>query len=701
MGMNTASVQRLYVAYFNRPADPVSLAVYEAMLPTDREATRAELLVVAETYFSPSPEYTTNFAGMSEAQTVNQLYSNIFGRTAEAAGLVSWATKLTDGTITVAELALELSYSAQGTDASVVDARIEAATAFTNGLDTAAEITGYSGDAAAAQGKAYLAQISGALPTTDEAITLQKDSAVTNVDVSIAAAVEAGANTPGTTYTFTASADSFGGTANADTYNGVLIGAGLTGTTLQAGDSVTTSDGIDTLVLQISGNNGGAYSLTAVDAEVEKFMVSNFDTNVADNTINTGLMSSLTTVGMTSSSGTGDTIYEGMTTMVDAVMKSGTGSLTLNYNGAQSVAGAADALKLTLGAQTTGGTFTADGIENLTIDSTLSANAITVASNTLKAVTVTGSAAANIGVLNFAANGTKAAPGAVVDASAATGAITMSTTAGEVFDIKGGKGNDVIALGSAMTANDKIDGGDGIDAVVNAAANSVTLSTLALTNVETFVAEATAGNALTVAAQGTTISNLQVNENATTTQNIVVTGLGPDTAVIISNDVDGRAVGNVGISLLDPAGLNDTLKLGVNGTSGQGDEIVTLITTANVETINLNSGSVGTTAMLSTDTNTISTLNGGTALTTLNLSGAANLTLSTLTATKLTTVDGSSATGNLGITGAAVDYAALKGGSGNDTFTMGTTLTAADAIDGGGNTGATGVDTVTATVNAL
>ena len=108
MGMNTASVQRLYVAYFNRPADPVSLAVYEAMLPTDREATQAELQVIAETYFSPSAEYTTNFAGKSNSQIVDQLYQNIFGRTAEADGLISWAAKLANGTTTVAELALHL-----------------------------------------------------------------------------------------------------------------------------------------------------------------------------------------------------------------------------------------------------------------------------------------------------------------------------------------------------------------------------------------------------------------------------------------------------------------------------------------------------------------------------------------------------------------------------------------------------------------
>ena len=73
MGMNTASVQRLYVAYFNRPADPVGLAVYEAMLPSDRVATQAELLVIAEAYFIASAEYTTDFAGKSNPQIVEQL----------------------------------------------------------------------------------------------------------------------------------------------------------------------------------------------------------------------------------------------------------------------------------------------------------------------------------------------------------------------------------------------------------------------------------------------------------------------------------------------------------------------------------------------------------------------------------------------------------------------------------------------------
>ena len=79
MGMNTDAVQRLYVAYFNRPADPASLAVYEAMLPADKAATQAELQAVAEQYFSPSAEYASRYDGLGNAEIINTMYQNLFG----------------------------------------------------------------------------------------------------------------------------------------------------------------------------------------------------------------------------------------------------------------------------------------------------------------------------------------------------------------------------------------------------------------------------------------------------------------------------------------------------------------------------------------------------------------------------------------------------------------------------------------------
>lgn len=188
MGMNTDAVQRLYVAYFNRPADPVSLSVYESLLPTDRAATQAELQALAEQYFSPSAEYTSMYAGMSNTQIVDQLYQNIFGRSAEVEGLVYWAAELTAGRQTVASIALQLSYSAQGTDADVVANRIEAANSFTTSLDTSEEITGYSGDAAAASARSWLATVG--------SDTASKDAAIAGVDTAVSDAIAAGTPAP-------------------------------------------------------------------------------------------------------------------------------------------------------------------------------------------------------------------------------------------------------------------------------------------------------------------------------------------------------------------------------------------------------------------------------------------------------------------------------------------------------------------------
>ena len=79
MGMNTASVQRLYVAYFNRQLIR-QLGCLRAMLPTDRAATQADCKRL-QRLISARPLVPDYFAGKSNAQIVDQLYQNIFGRT--------------------------------------------------------------------------------------------------------------------------------------------------------------------------------------------------------------------------------------------------------------------------------------------------------------------------------------------------------------------------------------------------------------------------------------------------------------------------------------------------------------------------------------------------------------------------------------------------------------------------------------------
>jgi len=75
MAINTDAVQRLYVAYFNRPADPGGLAYWEGLLPSTA-ATQAQLAAIAAG-FSGSQEYAALYAGQTDTEIVNSLYTNL------------------------------------------------------------------------------------------------------------------------------------------------------------------------------------------------------------------------------------------------------------------------------------------------------------------------------------------------------------------------------------------------------------------------------------------------------------------------------------------------------------------------------------------------------------------------------------------------------------------------------------------------
>jgi len=449
MGMNTAAVQRLYVAYFNRPADPVSLSVYEGKLPADRVATQAELLVLAEEFFSPSAEYTTNFEGKSNAQIVDQLYQNIFGRSAEADGLIDWATKLTNGEITVAQLALQLSYSAQGTDATVVDARIEAAVAFTAGLTTAEEITGYSGDAAAAQGRAYLAQISGELPTTVDAITAQKDSAIANVDASIDAAVNAGNAVAGQTFTLTTGVDNFTGGNGADTFNAGNAGNTAANQTFNSTDILDGGDGEDRLNVTVGAAT--TYQMTNV---------SNIETVDATFT-QAGTLSLLGSSGVTTVNANGSTaaaVFSNIDSTSVALATTSTNQNATFGFAAAAVSGSADSATLTLNGQTAG-TNTIAGVETLNIVSSGAANALTAltaaAATTLN---ISGDQSLDLGAANTVAT--------TVNAADLTAALTLNTDVNGNTTVTGGSANDTITVSNTNNNVDSITGGDGDDTII-------------------------------------------------------------------------------------------------------------------------------------------------------------------------------------------------------------------------------------------
>jgi hypothetical protein len=176
-------IQKLYVAYFNRPADAAGLAYYEGVL----EAAKGSATVMAQISadFAKSTEYTAAFSGKTSAEIVDIIYTNIFGHAADDAGRKFYADNLDAKKVTVANVVQEVAKGAQGTDLAAYSNKLTAAAAFSAAVDTDAEKTGYSGDAANKIAKAFLAGV------TDNA-SLQAAIAPAALNTSVAKAVAAG-----------------------------------------------------------------------------------------------------------------------------------------------------------------------------------------------------------------------------------------------------------------------------------------------------------------------------------------------------------------------------------------------------------------------------------------------------------------------------------------------------------------------------
>lgn len=135
-------VQKLYVAYFSRPADPTGLAFWVGQMQTNPNA----YLAIAQA-FSTSAEYRATYGNLSNRAVVEEVYDNLFSRPGDAAGIDFWTNALNNGSLNLGNVVTGIAAGAQNQDRIAFNAKVGVSTLFTQRIDTDAEKAAYQGAA--------------------------------------------------------------------------------------------------------------------------------------------------------------------------------------------------------------------------------------------------------------------------------------------------------------------------------------------------------------------------------------------------------------------------------------------------------------------------------------------------------------------------------------------------------------------------
>ena len=519
-----------------------------------------------------------------------------------------------------------------------------------------------------------------------------------NASVDTATAPSVTANTIALSTSLDTGSDFTGGNG-ADLFVGVDNNAAATGT-LTAGDNLVGGGGTDTLRVVASGTPTAPLVSTS---SVEVLDVTNNSGGLY--TINTSLMAGLETLAVTAgaqattaSNSTGNLNIAATSTNQNIIATSAVPS-----------AGDADAISIDLtSVGTTANTsITSDGIETFNVNLLTSASGstvvgaervVTVASNALETVNVTGSVDANLaaslaGASAFGQVGT-------VDASNATGNITLAVTPGGSSDGKTsvslGSGDDTLSIG-ALDKDYTITGGDGTDTLVATAAApgaSLAAANYVGVGVSGFEQASTTGGAGTIdfrsLANNTTFVSTEGGGTFSKAPSGIADSYMPATgSITLTRATDGSA---------DALNLHITSATAATVTASLADEETVTVASAGTgvvtHNLNLTVSDATKLSVIGSNALNIGSLVGETKLATIDASGNTGTAF---------TVNANGSTAAMTVTGGAGTQSALGAtvntittGSGADTVTGGdfadtlTTNTGHDSVTGGG-----GNDTIT------
>lgn len=167
----TNQIQQIYLAYLGRPADPAGLAYW-----ADQVDSQGGDLSLVLSGFAASEESAALYGEMSTNQAISAIYTNLFKREADDAGVAYWQTQIESGAVDPAQAALAILLGAQDSDITAASNKLTAANAFTASV-AASGATGYSDADALAVGRDFLSNIDAS------------DESLANLDTAVAAAV--------------------------------------------------------------------------------------------------------------------------------------------------------------------------------------------------------------------------------------------------------------------------------------------------------------------------------------------------------------------------------------------------------------------------------------------------------------------------------------------------------------------------------
>jgi len=672
MPMTAQEVQKLYVAYFNRPADTLGLAFWMNSTPAAASAA-----------FSTSAEYAATYAGMSNAQVVSAIYTNLFGRAAEPAGITYWGGLLQSGAISVSNAVTQIAGGAQGTDLAAYNSKVTAATAFTTALDTSAEIVGYSGTTANNAAKAWMNGITDAASATAATVATVLNASIGTV---VAAATTAGGSTvalttgvdnvPTSASQVVTGVDNFGGVAGGQTFN--------TGDTVSGASAVNILfSGNSTAIADI--NNTAAFNGTMlVDATINAQL---FDGVVSVNNAGGGLG-----FGLTVTNGDIATTYgiKGDTSAADIVV---------GIRAAQT-AGTADTVKFSVAGA--GSTVSVAGASAITSLATLTSN-LTGVENV--SVATTGTNVFSVTAVNTAL--TDANKFIVTGNGSNTMTVSALTQVSE-YDMSGSTGTNALNVAGTLTTGDIVKGGSGADTLrVN---NATTIANLAVTGVETLRLSTGSSTGNMIFAADPAFTTIRVDGDTAEAGVQTLTGVG--SAARVTYVGDGTTANAAALNEFNSltvnnsyAGANDSVAVAI----GNGGIVNTVGNTMRSLTLNgAENLNITVSDQAATSVTTFANLN-STTLTSVSATSAGSVVFTSIggaVAGGVAGAAGALASLNLsGVAGTGVSAATLA----DNTVGAGTVVTAAAggttltlaaevATDSLTYTGAAGVDTIVGTV---